>query len=82
MRLTGIGEFREEAGDKTFPLSREAPPRKKNAAAPDEIRRRGHFGDAYGWITGLVWDRRHGRTLVYALNGMPEKDARRPGTPA
>jgi CubicO group peptidase (beta-lactamase class C family) len=35
---------------------------------------RGHFGDAYGWITGLFWNRRDGRTLVYALNGMPEKD--------
>ena len=33
---------------------------------------RGHFGDAYGWITGLFWNRRDGRTLVYALNGMPE----------
>jgi CubicO group peptidase (beta-lactamase class C family) len=35
---------------------------------------RGHFGDAYGWITGLFWNRRDGRTLVYALNGMPEMD--------
>jgi D-alanyl-D-alanine carboxypeptidase len=33
---------------------------------------RGHFGDAYGWITGLFWNRRDGRTLVYAINGMPE----------
>jgi len=35
---------------------------------------RGHFGDAYGWITGLFWNRRDGRTLVYAINGMPEQD--------
>jgi CubicO group peptidase (beta-lactamase class C family) len=35
---------------------------------------RGHFGDAYGWITGLFWNRRDGRTLVYAINGMPETD--------
>jgi CubicO group peptidase (beta-lactamase class C family) len=35
---------------------------------------RGHFGDAYGWITGLFWNRRDGRTLVYALNGMPAAD--------
>lgn len=35
---------------------------------------RGHFGDAYGWITGLFWNRRDGRTLVYALNGMPAMD--------
>lgn len=35
---------------------------------------RGHFGDAYGWIAGLFWNRRDRRTLVYALNGMPEKD--------
>ena len=33
---------------------------------------RGHFGDAYGWITGLFWNRRDRRTLVYAINGMPE----------
>lgn len=33
---------------------------------------RGHFGDAYGWITGLFWNRRDGRTLVYAINGMPQ----------
>jgi CubicO group peptidase (beta-lactamase class C family) len=33
---------------------------------------RGHFGDAYGWITGLFWNRRDGRTLVYAIDGMPE----------
>ena len=33
---------------------------------------RGHFGDAYGWITAMFWNRRDGRTLVYALNGMPE----------
>ncbi|MGZ3404618.1 MAG: serine hydrolase domain-containing protein [Phenylobacterium sp.] len=35
---------------------------------------RGHFGDAYGWITGLFWNRRDGSTLVYALNGMPQED--------
>lgn len=35
---------------------------------------RGHFGDAYGWITGLFWNRRDGRTLVYAIDGMPETD--------
>lgn len=39
---------------------------------PDSADWRGHFGDAYGWITGLFWNRRDGRTLVYALNGMPE----------
>ena len=32
---------------------------------------RGHFGDAYGWITALFWNRRDGRTLVYAVGGMP-----------
>lgn len=35
---------------------------------------RGHSGDAYGWMTGLYWNRRDGRTLVWAVNGMPEKD--------
>lgn len=33
---------------------------------------RGHFGDAYGWMTGLFWNQRSGATIVYALNGMPE----------
>jgi CubicO group peptidase (beta-lactamase class C family) len=33
---------------------------------------RGHLGDAYGWMTGLFWNRRDGRTLVWAVNGMPE----------
>ncbi len=39
---------------------------------------RGHSGDAYGWMTGLFWNRRDGRTLVWAVNGMPETD-RPPG---
>ena len=39
---------------------------------------RGHFGDAYGWITGLVWNVRENATLVYAINGMPETN-RPPG---
>ena len=42
---------------------------------------RGHFGDAYGWITGLFWNRRDGRTLVYAMGGMPET-GHAPATPA
>ena len=33
---------------------------------------RGHLGDAYGWMTGLFWYRRVGRTLVWALHGMRE----------
>ena len=33
---------------------------------------RGHLGDAYGWMTGLFWNRRDGRTLVWALNGTRE----------
>jgi len=40
---------------------------------------RGHFGDAYGWITALFWNRRDGRTIVYAINGMPETDRPRAG---
>lgn len=35
---------------------------------------RGHSGDAYGWMTGLYWNIRDGRTLVWAVNGMPETD--------
>lgn len=34
---------------------------------------RGHFGDAYGWMTGLWWCSRREATLVYAINGMPEQ---------
>jgi len=34
---------------------------------------RGHFGDAYGWMTGLFWNRQSGATIVFALNGMPEQ---------
>lgn len=39
---------------------------------------RGHLGDAYGWMTGLFWNRKTGESLVWALNGMPESD-RPPG---
>jgi CubicO group peptidase (beta-lactamase class C family) len=39
---------------------------------------RGHLGDGDGWMTGLFWNRRDGRTLVWALNGMREK-GRQPG---
>ncbi len=35
---------------------------------------RGHFGDAYGWMTGLFWNLQNQSTIVYALNGMPETD--------
>lgn len=38
----------------------------------------GHFGDAYGWMTGLFWNARANATLVWAINGMPETD-RPPG---
>ena len=33
---------------------------------------RGHLGDAYGWMTGLFWNLDDRRTLVWAINGMPE----------
>jgi CubicO group peptidase (beta-lactamase class C family) len=35
---------------------------------------RGHLGDAYGWLTGLFWNIRDGRTLVWAVNGVRETD--------
>lgn len=35
---------------------------------------RGHLGDAYGWMTGLFWNRRTGESLAWALNGMPETE--------
>ena len=34
---------------------------------------RGHFGDAYGWMTGLFWNQQTGASISYALNGMPER---------
>lgn len=40
------------------------------AGSPDW---RGHLGEAYGWMTGLFWNTRDGRTLVWALNGMREE---------
>lgn len=39
---------------------------------PDTPDWRGHCGDAYGWMTGVWWNRRNGASLVYAVNGMPE----------
>ncbi|MCA3746601.1 serine hydrolase [Phenylobacterium sp.] len=45
---------------------------------PDSADWRGHLGDAYGWMTGLFWNRRTGESLLWALNGMPETD-RPPG---
>lgn len=41
---------------------------------PDSADWRGHLGDAYGWMTGLFWNRRTGESLCWALNGMPETD--------
>lgn len=40
---------------------------------------RGHFGDAYGWMTGLFWNARDRSSIVYAINGMSETE-RPPGT--
>ena len=34
---------------------------------------RGHLGDAYGWMTGLFWNLDDQRTIVWAINGMPEE---------
>jgi len=39
---------------------------------PDSGDWRGHLGDAYGWMTGLFWNVKDRRTLVWAVNGMPE----------
>lgn len=39
---------------------------------PGSAEWRGHLGDAYGWMTGLFWNRRTGESLAWALNGMPE----------
>ena len=39
---------------------------------PDSGDWRGHLGDAYGWMTGLFWNIKDRRTLVWAVNGMPE----------
>ena len=45
---------------------------------PGSAEWRGHLGDAYGWMTGMFWNRRTRESLVWALNGMPETD-RPPG---
>jgi CubicO group peptidase (beta-lactamase class C family) len=45
---------------------------------PDSGDWRGHLGDAYGWMTGLFWNRADGRTLAWALDGMRET-GRAPG---
>ncbi len=45
---------------------------------PDSADWRGHLGDAYGWMTGLFWNVKDGRTLVWALNGLRET-GRSPG---
>jgi CubicO group peptidase (beta-lactamase class C family) len=45
---------------------------------PDTADWRGHLGDAYGWMTGLFWNVKDGRTMVWAINGMPETE-RPPG---
>jgi hypothetical protein len=34
----------------------------------------GHAGDAYGWMSGLWWNRRSKAVVAYAVNGMPETD--------
>lgn len=41
---------------------------------PDTAHWRGHLGDAYGWMTGLFWNVKNGRTIVWAINGMPETE--------
>ncbi len=46
---------------------------------PGSARWAGHLGDAYGWMSGLFWDRRSGAILAWALNGMPE--THRPPSP-
>ena len=40
----------------------------------DSDRWRGHLGDAYGWMTGLFWNLDDQRTIVWAINGMPETE--------
>ena len=78
---TGGGWYQRFGMGVHLPLGREAP-----GASPGDAffgagtqHWCGHFGDAYGWITGLWWNARDGATLVYALNGMPEMH-RPPGT--
>jgi CubicO group peptidase (beta-lactamase class C family) len=63
-----------------IPLGRDAPGASPGDAffGPGPTEWRGHFGDAYGWITGLFWNARENATLVYAINGMPETN-RPPG---
>ena len=40
---------------------------------------RGHLGEAYGLVSGLWWNVRDGRTLVYVINGTPGEAGTTPG---
>ena len=40
---------------------------------------RGHLGEAYGLVSGLWWNVRDGRSLVYVINGTPADAAVTPG---
>lgn len=40
---------------------------------------RGHFGEAYGLVSGLWWNVRDGRTLAYVINGLPREASASPG---
>ncbi len=36
---------------------------------------RGHFGEAYGLVSGLFWNQRDGRQVAWIINGTPEEAA-------
>lgn len=40
---------------------------------------RGHLGEAYGLVSGLWWNVKDGRTLVYVINGTPREAGVEPG---
>ena len=40
---------------------------------------RGHFGEAYGLVSGLFWNTKDGRTLSWIINGTPSEAKDAPG---
>jgi CubicO group peptidase (beta-lactamase class C family) len=46
---------------------------------PESTDWRGHFGEAYGLVSGCWWNVRDGRTLAYIINGTPRPAEESPG---
>lgn len=40
---------------------------------------RGHFGEAYGLVSGCWWNLKDGRSIAYVVNGLPREASETPG---